>query len=124
MEQRLIAAVHSREVRGPLFLALDGLDAIEIVGVATSAAELASQCRSLRPDIVIVEAGLSHKPLEEVLDDIALVMWSGEILVIGSDDHAPTVDRYENVELMTGVDQLPAAVGSSEPGSPGHAGLG
>ena len=113
MSKRLIAAVHSREVRGSLFLALDGLESVDIVGVATSVVELTSQCRSLRPDVVIVEAGLSQRSLDQLLDDIAVVTWSGEILVIGGDEHASTVDRYDHVELMTGIDQLRTAVAGS-----------
>ena len=56
---RLVVAVHSREVKTALFLALNG---ITIVATATSTAELVSYCRAFRPEVDCRERSARPSP--------------------------------------------------------------
>jgi DNA-binding NarL/FixJ family response regulator len=67
---RLLIAVHSRKVRKAFFLALSGIERGEIVGTATTTAELLSLCTALAPNLVVVEAGLPGQSLEDLLRSI------------------------------------------------------
>ena len=55
MAARVVVALRSREVRSALFTAIDSRADLRLAGSATSIAELVSQCRTLEPDVVIVE---------------------------------------------------------------------
>lgn len=63
---RVVVGVHSVEVREAVFLALAGDDAVQLVGMSVTAAELATSCRALRPDIVVVQEGLSGRTVPEL----------------------------------------------------------
>jgi DNA-binding NarL/FixJ family response regulator len=82
---RLVVAVYSREMKTALFLALSGIDTIDIVATATSTAELVSYCRAFRPDIVIVESGLPGRPLAETLAQLDESGCAGRLLLIDPD---------------------------------------
>ena len=94
---RLVVAVHRREVKTALFLALNGLDEIDIVATATSTAELISYCRAFRPDVVIVDRGLPGRPFDETLAE--LESCGGRILWIDTDSSSDP-DTFDDVEHL------------------------
>ena len=103
---RVVVAVHSREVKASLFLALNGLDAVVIVGVASSTAELVSYCRALAPNVALIEGGLSRKPLTEVFEKLREVAPECRAMVIeGLHDH-DVVGASPDVDVFRDVDQL------------------
>jgi DNA-binding NarL/FixJ family response regulator len=104
---RLVVAVHTREVKTALFLALNGLMAITIVATATSTAELVSYCRAFRPDVAVVESGLPGRPFDETLQQLAKLMTEGRIFVI---DCGPAEVQATNAEVFTDIDDLVAAL--------------
>jgi DNA-binding NarL/FixJ family response regulator len=104
---RLVVAVHGREVKTALFLALTGIEMITIVATATSTAELVSYCRAFRPDLAIVESGLPGKPLAETLGQLDEFMIGGTVFVI---DGASELVQAANAEVFTDVDDLVAAL--------------
>jgi DNA-binding NarL/FixJ family response regulator len=106
---RLIVAVHGREVKGALFLALNGLDAITIVATATSTGELTSYCRSFKPDVIIFERGLPGRPAAEVLPDLRQSLPECRIQMIDESGGRKTEQSLSDVEIFTDLDQLIAA---------------
>ena len=104
---RVVVAVHSREVKAGLFLALSGVDSLTIVASASSSAELVTYCRTFRPEIAIVERGLPGRPMDETLrqlDDVDVV---GKVLVI---DGGALAAQVPNIEVFLDVDDLVAAL--------------
>ena len=106
METRLVVGIGNREVRSALFLALESLDPVRIVGSATSAAEVVSLCRSLRPSIAIVEEGLSDWDLRTLLDQLVVPMWEGQVVVLSPTSDVDMLDEYENVVMADTVGDL------------------
>ncbi len=104
---RLVVAVHSREVKTALFLALNGLMSITIVATATSTAELVSYSRAFRPDVAIVESGLPGRPLDETLQQVDELMTAGRIFVI---DGGPAEVQATKAEVFTDIDDLVAVL--------------
>jgi DNA-binding NarL/FixJ family response regulator len=118
---RLLVAVHSRNVRKALFLALSGIEQVAIVGTATTTAELASLNRALAPGLVVVEVGLSGEPLEDLLRSIEKLRLDCRVLII--DPCAQQEDKIAagGLELFSNIDHLVAAVspaGAVDGGSP------
>jgi DNA-binding NarL/FixJ family response regulator len=107
---RLLIAVHSRDVRRALFLGLNGIESVTIVGTATTAAELLSLCRALAPGVVIVEAGLPGQPLEDLLTSVEDLSLDCRVLVV--DPCARYEDKIgaKGVEVFSDIDHLVAAV--------------
>ena len=101
---RVVVAVHSRDVKAALFLALEGARTVDIVATATTTAELVSFCRSFRPDIVIVESSLPGRPLATVLGDVADDV--GRTLVIDPEGRATTDLEQGDAELFLDVDHM------------------
>ena len=112
MPVRTVVGIGSREMRSALFVALDSLDDVRVVGSATSAAEIVTLCRSLHPDVALVEQGLSDWDLTELLDAVVAPMSSGDVLVLSADADADVIDRYENAQLVGGMDDLASILGS------------
>lgn len=106
---RLVLAVHSREVKAALFLALNGLDAVTIVATATSTAELTSYCRTLEPDVVIFERGLPGRPSAEILTDLGQSLPDCRIQLIDESGSARSEPGLSEVEVFIDLEQLIAA---------------
>ena len=104
---RLVVAVHGREVKTALFLALAGVDAVTIVATATSTAELVTYCRAFRPDIAVVESGLPGRPLDETLRQLNELIPGGRIFVING---ASELVAATNAEVFTEINDLVAAL--------------
>ena len=104
---RVVVAVHSREVRTSLFLALNGLDDVAIVATANSTAELVSYTRALTPVFVLVETGLPGRPISEVIEKLHQDAPECRVMVVvaGSGDGA-ALGASSNVEVFRDVDQL------------------
>jgi DNA-binding NarL/FixJ family response regulator len=107
---RMVVGIGSRDVRSALFVALDALDGLRVAGSGTSAAEVITLCRTLQPDAVVIEDGLSDWTLEDLLDAIVIPMWSGDVLVISGAATTSVIDRYENVRLVEGIEEIAALV--------------
>jgi AmiR/NasT family two-component response regulator len=103
---RLVVAVHSREVKTALFLALNGINGITIVATATATAELVSYCRAFRPDVVIVESDLPGRPLGETLPQLSDSMGAGRILLIDGHGAIDIVNEMPNAEVFKDIDHL------------------
>jgi DNA-binding NarL/FixJ family response regulator len=103
---RVIVGIGNRDVRAALFLALDSIESLRVVGSATSAAEIVTLCRTLHPDVAVLEQGLSDWPLAELLDAVVVPMGDGVILLVSSDDVTDVVDGYENVHLLRGFEEI------------------
>ena len=110
MAERVIVGIGNREVRASLFLALDSIDGLRVVGSATSAAEVVTLCRTLHPDVAIIEDGLSDWVLSDLLDAIVLPLLSGTVLLISHDDVTDVIQRYENVHLVRGIEELTSLI--------------
>lgn len=113
---RLVVAVHSREVKTALFLALNGINGITIVATATSTAELVSYCRAFRPDVVIVESGLPGRPLGETMPQLGDSMGAGQILVIDGNGAIDIVNEMPNAEVFKDIDHLVSTLPESKLG--------
>lgn len=111
-----MVGVGSRDVRSALFVALDALDGLRVVGSGTSAAEVITLCRTLQPEVVVVEDGLSDWALEDLLDAVVNPAWSGDVLVISGTATTDVIDRYENAHLVQGIEEIVAAVNRRRPG--------
>ena len=107
---RLVVAVHSREVKTALFLALSGLDTVTIVATATSTAELVSYCRAFRPDVVVVERGLPGRPLIEAIPKLGESMRKGRVLLIDGDEALDLARSVSYVEVFKDIADLVAAL--------------
>jgi len=106
---RLVVAVHRREVKGALFLALNGLDDVTIVATATSTAELTSYCRTFEPDVVILERGLPGRPTAEILTDLGQSLPDCRIQMIDESGGRKKEQGLSEVEVFTDLDGLIAA---------------
>ncbi len=106
---RLVVAVHSREVKTALFLALNGFDDITIVATATSTAELTSYCRTFEPDVVIFERGLPGRPTAETLTDLRDSLPGCRIQMIDEHGGRKKEQGLPEVEVFTDIDHLIAA---------------
>jgi DNA-binding NarL/FixJ family response regulator len=106
---RLLIAVHSRDVRRALFLALSGIEQVAIVGTATTTAELLSLCTALAPSAVVVEAGLPGEPLENLLGSIEGLRLDSRVLIL--DLHLRHEDELagRGLEAFGDIDDLVAA---------------
>jgi len=111
---RLVVAVHSREVKTALFLALNGLDTVTIVATATSTAELVSYCRAFRPDVVVVERGLPGRPLIEAIPKLGESMRKGRVLLIDGDEALDLARSVSYVEVFGDIADLVAALPEPE----------
>ncbi|MGI9586086.1 MAG: hypothetical protein ACR2N7_10900, partial [Acidimicrobiia bacterium] len=111
-DMRLVVAVHSRDVKTALFLALNGVEFVDIVATATNAAELASYCRSFRPDVAIVETSLPGSPLRDGLEQIEAS--TGRILLIDPGGRATPEIDVGIAEPFVDVDQLIGALPGTE----------
>ena len=107
---RVVVGVGSREVRASLFVALDSIDGLKVVGSATSAAEAVTLCRTMQPDVAIVADGLSDWNLIDLLDAIVVPMWAGIVLVVSSDNTTDGLSAYENVQLVQGIDEIASLI--------------
>ena len=104
---RLVAAIASREMKAALFLALDGVESIDIVATASSSAELINYCRTFRPDVTIVEDALPGGPLEETLQQ--LEGCGGRILLL---DPSHSIDG--NVDTLDDIEGLITTLSNAE----------
>jgi len=107
---RLVVAVHGREVKTALFLALNGIQTLDIVATATSTAELVSYCRAFRPDVAIVESGLPGRPLDETLQQLEESGCVGRVLLIDADTPPDFILDLTDAEVFEDVDHLVAAL--------------
>ena len=112
MSVRVIVGIGNREVRASMFLALDSIEALRVVGSATSAAEVITLFRTLHPDVAIVEEGLSDWALPDLLDAIVAPAWSGIVLLVSQDDATDVVEKYDNVHLILGIEQIASIIES------------
>ena len=88
MVVRMVVGIESRDVRAALFLALEAVDDVRIVGSATSAAEVVSLCRSLHPEVAIVEDLRESPGIEHVVEFEQLVPEVEPCAVIADGDRA------------------------------------
>lgn len=113
---RTVVAVHSREVKTALFIALNAIPSVTIVATATSTSELLGYCHAFRPEVAIVETALPGKPLLDVLTEVERSMTPGRILVIGGDNAADLVGGNSTAEILRDVDHLMAVLVDPTPG--------
>mgnify|MGYP001811717678 CR=1 FL=1 len=103
---RVVVAVHSREVKTSLFLALNGIDDVAIVATANSTAELVSYTRALTPTFVLVETGLPGRPIGEVIEKLREVAPESRVMVVEGAGEGAALGASSNVEVFRDVDQL------------------
>lgn len=103
---RTVVAVHSREVKTALFIALNAIPSVTIVATATTTSELIGYTHAFRPDALILESGLPGKPLSDVLAEVESSMSPERILVIGGDDASVVVGRDSTAEILRDVEHL------------------
>ena len=116
----VVVAVHGREVKTALFLALNSIPSIEIVATATSTAELTSYCQTFQPDAVIVERGVPGRPLTDVLRELDQSMMPRRVLVVETAEESESFEGIAGVETLRDVDHLREflAMMDSEEGAP------
>ena len=110
----VVVAVHGREVKTALFLALSSIPSIEIVATATSTAELTSYCQAFRPDAVVVESDLPGRPLPDVLRELNRSMKPRRVLVIEAAAESKAFEGIAGVETLRDVDHLRVFVSTME----------
>jgi DNA-binding NarL/FixJ family response regulator len=102
----VVVAVHSREVRAALFIALNAIPAVTIAATAASSSELTNYCHAFHPDIAIVEAGLPGSPLSDFLLDFEDLDAPARILIIGADAAALLASDSDKAEVLKDVEHL------------------
>lgn len=102
----IVLAVHSREVKTALYLALSGMSDVAVVATATSTAELVSYCHSFLPDVAIVETGLPGRSLREVLDGFERSVAPRRVLIVGGDDASDLANTTARAEPLRDIDHL------------------
>ena len=103
---RVVVAVHSREVKTSLFLALNGVDEVSIVATANSTAELVSYGRALTPTFALVETGLPGRPLDEALAQLSEEAPECRVLLVKGPDHEGGSSASSPVEVFHDIEQL------------------
>lgn len=103
---RIVLATHSREVKTAVFHSLNAMSTISIVATATSTSELVSYCHAFRPEMLIVEAGLPGRPLDETLAHLAVSSPNSRILLIGEDHELTTNRDMPDVMVLADLGQL------------------
>jgi len=104
----LVIAVHTKEVRTGLFLALNKHPSITIVASATTTAELVSYCRAFEPDVAIVENRLPGRTMHESLSEATEASPNSRFLLIDDDTNLQSMVRPPKIEAFTSLDQLVA----------------
>jgi DNA-binding NarL/FixJ family response regulator len=114
----VVVAVHGREVKIALFLALNSIPSIEIVATATSTAELISYCQAFHPGAVIVESDLPGRPLPDVLRELNQSTTPERVLLVDSAEKPDTLEGIPGVETLRDLDDLLAilSIADSEEG--------
>ena len=87
---RLLLAVHTRELKRALFLALAAKPSLRIVATADNTAELLTYSRTLQPDGIVLEWELPGRSMDEVFPQLTALNAAGQIFVINkpsSDEH-------------------------------------
>lgn len=112
---RVVVAVHSREVKTSLFLALNGLDGVTIVATANSTAELVSYTRALTPTFVLVETDLPGRPIGEVVDKLHEDSPECRVMFVEGAGDGAALGASSDVEVFRDVDQLVAVLPETEP---------
>jgi len=107
---RLVVAVHSREMKTALFLALSGVEVIEIVATANTTAELVTFWRAFRPDVAIVESGLPGWALDETINKLGERTEDGRIFLIDGGEALDLARARPAVEVFKDIDSLIAAL--------------
>ena len=105
---RIVIAVHTKEVRTGLFLALNGHPSISIVATATTTAELVSYCRAFEPDAAIVETHLPGRTMHEALREATNASPDSRFLLIDDNTAVQPEVRPPQIEVFSGLDQLVA----------------
>lgn len=111
----VVVAVHSREVKTSLFLALNGLDDVAIVATANSTAELVSYTRALTPTFVLVETGLPGRPIGEVIDKLHEDSPESRVMLVEGAGDGAALGAASDVEVFRDVDQLVTVLPETEP---------
>jgi DNA-binding NarL/FixJ family response regulator len=107
---RLLIAVHSRDLRRALFLALNGIERVAIVGSATTTVELLSLWRALVPGVVVVEAGLPGQPLEDLMSSVEGLRLDCRVLIVDPSIQHKDEITVGGLEVFSDVDDLVTAV--------------
>ncbi len=104
---RLLLAIHTRELKTALFLALSEQSALQIAASATNTAELLSYSRAFQPDVIILEWELPGRPAAGVLPTLTQSCSSAEILIISRPssrgqirDLAPCTSVFDDPEEL------------------------
>lgn len=111
---RLVVATHARETKTSLFLALSAIDNVSIVATANSTGEMISYCRTLRPDVVIIEGGLPGHSLDKAVDQIDDSMSEGRILIVDGVAAQQEAAKRSHVEQFDNLDVLVEACSGPE----------
>jgi DNA-binding NarL/FixJ family response regulator len=111
----VVVAVHGREVKTALFLALNSIPNIEIVATATSTAELISYCHAFHPGAVIVESDLPGRPLPDVLRELNQSTTPERVLIVDSAEEPENLDGIPGVETLRDLDDLLAILSTTDP---------
>lgn len=102
----VVVAVHGRELKTALFLALNSVPNIEIVATATSTAELTSYFQAFQPAAVVVESDLPGRPLSDVLRRLEWSMMPRRVLVVDTAEESNAFEGIAGVETLRDVEHL------------------
>lgn len=83
----VVVAIGTVEIRASVFLALAHEPLIDLLASGTTAAELTTLCRALKPEVVLVEEGLSHWSNEALVDATGIP--PGHVLMLPAPDSKP-----------------------------------
>lgn len=106
---RVVLGIHGLEVREAAFVALAGDERIELVGTSATAGELATNCRALRPEVAVVQEGLSGRTLPELVAAAALP--EGRVLVIPRPDNPTSPPGDVTIDLRDLGSMIAGSVG-------------
>jgi DNA-binding NarL/FixJ family response regulator len=94
---RVLVVDERASTRAGLVLLVSAEDDLEAVGDAGSADEAVAKARALRPDIIVLDAGLCKQGEIALVDDLAQAHPSGKVLILSVQDEPQ--DLREALEL-------------------------
>lgn len=106
LSTNVVIAVHGREVKTALFLAVNAIPTMSIVASAVSTSELVGYCHAFQPDYAIVDAGLPGRPLGETITELRVSNPDTQILLLGDVGELDTDLKPPDIEAFADLDRL------------------
>ncbi len=104
---RLLLALHTRELKTAFFLALSAEPEVQIVATAVNSAELLTYTRAFQPKIIVMEWELPGLPVSEVIPKLTATESGPKIFITGKPSSEPELQEFSKVENIFLIDRSP-----------------